>query len=444
MELVIILALILLNGLLSMSEIALVSARKTKLGSDAKKGKKAAKAALKLSEEPDRFLATIQIGITLIGILTGLYSGETLAGGLAHVLEGVPALKPYAPAIAKTFIVIVVTYLTLILGELVPKRIGLSDPERVSQLVACPMLLLSQCASPFVWLLAKSTWLTVKLLGLDREKSSNVTEEEIREIVKEGCRSGEVQEVEQDIVGRVFTLGDRSVDSIMTHRSELVWLDVTDNVSQIKEKVKNNPFGIYPVSSGKPDAICGVVRLKDLFLAIDQPDFSLGNVVQEAHFIPENQSVYATLKQFKDTRMKYAIVADEFGEVQGVVTLMDILEGLVGQVPDAGEEQDVVKRADGTWLFSGQYPFYDFLAHFDREDLYADHDYNTISGLILEVLNHLPKTGEKLKWMDFELEIVDMDGARIDKVLVSLQPNNNGSVRKPCGDYSVDLPLTDH
>lgn len=428
MELVIILALILLNGLLSMSEIALVSARKTKLGNDAKKGKKAAKTALKLSEDPDRFLSTIQIGITLIGILTGLYSGETLAGGLAHVLDGVPALKPYAPAIAKTIIVVVVTYLTLILGELVPKRIGLSDPERVSQLVARPMLLLSQCASPFVWLLAKSSWLTVKLLRLDREKSSNVTEEEIKEIVKEGCRSGEVQEVEQDIVGRVFTLGGRSVDSIMTHRSELVWLDITDSVSRIKEKVKDNPFGIYPVSSGKSDAICGVVRLKDLFLAIDQPDFSLKNVVQEAHFIPENQSVYATLKQFKDTRMKYALVADEFGEVQGVVTLMDILEGLVGQVPDVGEEQDVVKRADGTWLFSGQYPFYDFLAHFDCEDLYEDHDYNTISGLILEVLNRLPKTGEKLKWMDFELEIVDMDGARIDKVLVSFQPNNNRSL----------------
>lgn len=426
MECIIILILILLNGLLSMSEIALVSARKTKFENEAKKGKKAAKTALKLSEDPDRFLSTIQIGITLIGILTGLYSGETLAGDLSRLLSGIPALSPYAFAISKTVIVVVVTYLTLVFGELVPKRIGMGNPERVSLIVARPMHFLSVCAAPFVWLLSKSTWITVRMLGLDKENESKVTEEEIKAIVKEGYQDGEVQEVEQDIVERVFTLGDRSVDSIMTHRGELVWLDITDSIDQIKEKVKDNLFDIYPVSSGKLDDFCGIVYLKDLFLSIDQPGFSLEKVVHKAQFIPENQSVYATLEQFKVTRLKYAVVTDEFGGIQGMVTLKDIMEGLVGQVPELGEEPDIVKRADGTWLFDGQYPFYDFLAYFDHEDLYADHDYNTISGLILEELNRLPKTGEKLKWMDFEFEIVDMDGARIDKVLVKQLDGKEG------------------
>ena len=313
MECIIILILILLNGLLSMSEIALVSARKTKFENEAKKGKKAAKTALKLSEDPDRFLSTIQIGITLIGILTGLYSGETLAGGLSSLLSGIPAIQPYAFAISKTIVVVVVTYLTLVFGELVPKRIGMGNPERVSLIVARPMHLLSVCAAPFVWLLSKSTWLTVKMLGLDKDNESKVTEEEIKAIVKEGYQDGEVQEVEQDIVERVFTLGDRRVDSIMTHRGELVWLDITDSIDQIKEKIKDNLFDIYPVSSGKLDDFCGIVYLKDLFFSIDKPGFSLKEVVHKAQFIPENQTVYATLEQFKVTRLKYAVVTDEFG-----------------------------------------------------------------------------------------------------------------------------------
>lgn len=426
MECIIIVILILLNGLLSMSEIALVSARKTKLESEAKKGKKAAKTALELSEDPDRFLSTVQIGITLIGILTGLYSGETLAGDLARLLSGIPALGPYAFAIAKTVIVVAVTYLTLVFGELVPKRVSMGNPERVALIVARPMQWLSVCAAPFVWLLSKSTSMAVRMMGLDKGNKSKVTEEDIKAFVQEGYEDGEVQEVEQDIVERAFNLGDRHVDSIMTHRGELVWLDVADSIDQIKEKVKDNLFDIYPVSAGNLDDFRGIVYLKDLFLAIDQPGFSLEKVVHEAQFIPENQSVYATLEQLKTARLKYAIVTDEFGGIQGMVTLKDIMEGLVGQVPEQGEESDAVKRDDGTWLFDGQYSFYDFLAHFDHEDLYANHDYNTLSGLILEELGRLPKTGEKLRWMDFEFEIVDMDGPRIDKVMVKQLDDKEG------------------
>ena len=418
MEIFIIIGLILLNGILSMSEIALVSARKARLELDAKRGNKSAQTALKLAGEPDRFLSTIQIGITLIGILTGLYSGEAFAYNLAEVVRHVPVLEPYALGVSKTIIVIIVTYLTLIMGELVPKRIGMGYAERVSMLVAKPMYFLSKLALPFVWLLSKSTSLVIKITGIKANEENKVTEEEIKAIVKEGFDGGEVQEVEQDIVERVFNLGDRNVGSIMTHRSDLVWLDVTDSIEKIREKVQENLFNIYPVASEKFDNIKGVVYLKDLFGRIDEPDFSLEEVIRPAQYLPENQSVYNALEQFKEARVKYGIVTDEFGGIQGIVTLKDIMEGLIGQVPEVGEEAEIVQRADGSWLVDGQYNFYDFLEYFDMEDLYAEHDYNTLSGLILEILERVPKTGETLTWLTFEFEIVDMDGARIDQVLV--------------------------
>ncbi|GGJ99984.1 MULTISPECIES: hemolysin family protein [Parabacteroides] len=418
MEIFIIVGLILLNGILSMSEIALVSARKARLELEAKRGNKSAQTALKLAGEPDRFLSTIQIGITLIGILTGLYSGEAFAYNLSEVVRHVPVLEPYALGLSKTVIVIIVTYLTLIMGELVPKRIGMGYAERVSMLVARPMFLLSKLALPFVWLLSKSTSFVIKITGIKANEENKVTEEEIKAIVKEGFDGGEVQEVEQDIVERVFNLGDRNVGSIMTHRSDLVWLDVTDSIEKIREKVQENLFNIYPVASEKFDNIKGVVYLKDLFGRIDEPDFSLEQVIRPAQYLPENQSVYNALEQFKQARVKYGIVTDEFGGIQGIVTLKDIMEGLIGQVPELGEEAEITQRADGSWLVDGQYNFYDFLEYFDMEDLYAEHDYNTLSGLILEILERVPKTGETLNWLTFEFEIVDMDGARIDKVLV--------------------------
>ena len=418
MEIIIILGLILLNGILSMSEIALVSARKSRLETDAKRGNKSAQTALELTNEPDRFLSTIQIGITLIGILTGLYSGEAFAADFAEIVDNIPVLAPYALIIAKTTIVIVVTYLTLVLGELVPKRIGMSMAERVSKIVAKPMHFLSRVTAPFVWLLSKSTSLVVRILGIKADEDNKVTEEEIKAIVQEGYDVGEVQEVEQNIVERVFNLGDRNVGSIMTYRSDLVWLDITDSNEQIREKVQENLFNIYPVASEKFDDILGVVYLKDLFGKIDSPDFSLKELIRPAQYMPENQSVYNALEQFKMARVKYGIVTDEFGGVQGIVTLKDIMEALIGEVPEIGEDQEIVQRADGTWLVDGQYSFYNFLEYFDMEDFYAEHDYNTLSGLILEILKHVPHTGETLTWMNFELEIMDMDGARIDKVLV--------------------------
>jgi putative hemolysin len=418
MEIVIIISLIILNGLLSMSEIALVSARKARLEVEMRKNKQAAQTALDLACNPDKFLSTIQIGITLIGILTGLFSGEAFAGDLAALLGAVPWLAPCSLTVAKFVIVLVVTYLTLVLGELVPKRIGMGFAEKVAMLVARPMNALSAAASPVVWVLSKSTSMIVRLLGLDKAEEIKVTEEEIKAIVQEGFDDGEVQEVEQDIVERVFTLGNRDVGSIMTHKSEVVWMHVDDDRVTVRDRVKENLFNVYPVASGRFDDIVGVVYLKDLFGRVDEADFSLRQVVRPAQFVPENQSVYNTLEQFRTARVKYGLVTDEFGGIQGIVTLKDIMEALIGQVLDSDEEQAITERANGTWLVDGQYSFYNFLEYFDMEDLYAENDYNTLSGLILDILKSVPKAGDTLVWQDFRFEIAGMDKARIDKVTV--------------------------
>ncbi len=432
MEIVIILGLILLNGVLSMSEIALVSARKSRLETEAKKGKKSAATALKLSNDPDRFLSTIQIGITLIGILTGLYSGEAFAYDFAKVIAQVDALAPYSVGIAKTTIVIVVTYLTLVIGELVPKRLGMSRAESISKIVAKPMYALARLATPVVWLLSKSTSGMMKLLGLRQDEENKVTEEEIKAIIREGVDDGEVQEVEHDIMERVFSLGDRDVGSIMTHRSDLTWLDVKYDKETIRTKVMEDMHDVYPVGSGNFNDMIGVVYLKDLFGRIDSPDFSLEQWISEPQYMPENQSVYNALSQFKLANVKYGFVIDEFGDVLGIVTLKDIMEALVGQVHEEGDDRDIVVREDGSLLVDGQCSFYNFLEYFDMEYLYGDHDYNTLSGLILEILEHVPTTGEKLSWNGFDFEIMDMDGARIDKVLVQTE-------HRPGNAHSADV-----
>lgn len=418
MEILIIIGLILLNGLLSMSEIALVSSRKARLEVLAKKGKKSARKALDLSKEPDRFLPTIQIGSTLIGILTGLYSGGAFADRFAEILSDVPFIQPYAFGISKLIIVVVVTYLTLVLGELVPKRIGMGFAERVAMAISKPMFLLSIIATPIVWILTKSSKGVSVLIGLSKIDDSHVvTEDEIREVVLEGVKGGEVQEVEQDIVDRVFHLGDRTIGSIMTHRSELVCFDLSDTVDEIRGKTKANLYNTYPVIDEKLDNIQGVVFLKELFGYINDPDFTLSKIIRQPFFIPENMSVYKALNQFKQLKTKYGVVTDEFGSVQGIVAFTDIVEALVGEVSEVGEEPEITKRTDGSVLVDGQCSFFSFLEYFDMEYLYEENDYNTLSGLILDILEQIPTTGDTFSWMNFDFEIFEMDGARIDKVL---------------------------
>lgn len=418
MEILVILLLILLNGLFAMSEIALISARRSNLEMQARQGSAGARQALKLAKDPDRFLSTVQIGITLIGILTGIYSGDTLATKFGSDLARLGIPLRTATITAQVTIIIVVTYLTIIFGELVPKRIGMNAAERAAKIVARPMRWLSIVASPFVWLLSKSTSGITRLLGLQRAESK-VTEAEIRSIIQEGAEDGEVQKVEQQIMGRVFSLGDRTVESIMTHRSDMVWIDAAMDAAQIRELVARAPHNRYPVAEGSLDKLLGVVYLKDLFLHLGDDGFDLRAQVVPAKFFHEGFEVYNALEQLRSEQLGYGIICDEFGVTRGIITLRDIFEALVGELPDSREEPDIVQREDGSCLIDGQCPFYDFLAWFGMENVLPHNAYNTVSGLILDHLAHIPATGEKLEWNGFTFEIVDMDGARIDKILVS-------------------------
>ncbi len=418
MDFFIVLALILLNGIFSMSEIAIISVRKSKLKVDAMQGNKSAESALKLSENPDVFLSTIQIGITLIGIVTGVFSGDVLAAYLAPVFEALGLSVTFSYSLARVIIVIVVTYLTLIIGELVPKRVGMSSPEKIAKIVARPMNILSKITYPFVWVLSKSTSFLVKILGI-KSNDNKVTEEEIKSMVQEGTEGGEVQVIEQDIVGRVFTLGDRKVESIMTHRNDIIWVDVSMSKEEIKQIVLQDLYESYPVVDGSLDEVVGVVLLKDFLAMESAEDFDIRNIIVPATCFPENMDVYKAFEQMKEKHVKQALVFDEFGSIQGIITFMDILEALVGELPDEADEPQIVERKEGGWLVDGQWSFYDFLDYFELENLYAENDYNTVSGLLLDLLEHVPATGESVKWNSFTFEVVDMDGARIDKILVT-------------------------
>lgn len=426
MEILIILLLILLNGLFSMSEVSLINSRKSSLQVEAKKGSKTAKTVLDLIDNPTNFLSTVQIGITLIGILTGMFSGASIAVDLSELFQRWGMAASAAAPLAQTVIVVIVTLLTIILGELVPKKIGMSSSEKIARVISGPMLFLSWLTRPFVWLLSKSTDGIVKLLGI-KEQEANVTEEEIKSMIAEGAEDGEVQEVEQDIVGRVFSLGDRSIDSIMTNRSEIVWLDIEMTNEEINSTVKENLFQVYPVGEGSLDDIIGVVFLKDLFGKLDDKNFNISQILQPAQYFYENMEVFKVLEDMKAKHIGYGLISDEFGICQGIVTHKDILEGLVGFIDNPEEEPFIIKREseDGGWLVDGQCPFYDFLAHFEKEehedDAEEEFDFTTVGGLILELLEHIPQSGERVSWKEFDFEVLDMDGARIDKILVKLR-----------------------
>lgn len=418
-ELFIILFLILLNGIFSMSEIALISARKSSLQSDAARGNKSAKTAIKLASNPDKFLSSVQVGITLIGLLTGMFSGSTIASLLSDTLVKAGLSSSTALGLAKTIIIIIVTYLTIVLGELVPKRIGMSASEKVAKIMAGPMQFISVAFSPVVWLLTKSTSLLSKALGV-KNQEAKVTEEEIKSIIQEGTEEGEVSPVEQDIVENVFTLGELSVSSIMTQRSDIVWLDKEMNEEEIRKTIEENIYEIYPVVDGDLDHIVGVLTLKDFVLNVGKENFSLQAMTKAATYFHENMNIYTILEEMKKKKISRALVCDEFGACSGLITLKDILEALIGEVDDDHDkEEEIVERAEGDgWLVDGRCTMYDFLSYFEMEDDMEDFEYTTVAGLILDCLEHMPVVGETTEWGGFTFEVVDMDGPRIDKIIV--------------------------
>jgi putative hemolysin len=402
-----------------MSEIALISARKNRLETAAKKGNKNAKTALDLANSPNEFLSTVQIGITLIGILTGIYSGDKITQDVQNFIAGFPVLKPYSESIGIGVVVVVLTFFSLVLGELLPKRIGLNYPEAIAKSVAVPMKVVSKITMPFIWLLTKSTDFILDVFKIKPTADGKVTEEEIKAIIKEGTEGGEVQEIEQDIVERVFHIGDRKVNSLMTHRKSVVFLSLDDTLEEIKEKVLHELHSVYPVCKENLDEMVGIVLLKDLFVGFDKGGFSLNDIIKEPVYFIEHTTAYKALENFKKSKIHYALVTDEYGIFQGIITLNDILEALVGDAAEFYEDDfKLIAREDGTWLVDGHYSLHDFLTYFDLDELTTDYDVTTVSGLIMTELGNIPKTGEKLIWNKLEFEVIDMDGVKIDKVLI--------------------------
>lgn len=416
----IIIVLILLNGVFSMSEVALISARKSKMATDAKRGSKGAAAALALAEQPERFLSTVQIGITLIGILTGLFSGATIAKDFGILLTSWGVAPSFAMSLSKILIVTIVTYLSIVVGELVPKKIGMNMADTIARIIAPTMNLLSKITYPAVWILSISTTLISKALGIDK-KSSTVTEEEIRSLIKEGTEGGEVKEVEQDIMERALVLGDLRVESIMTVRGDVATMSENMTADDVMRLISQELHSSYPVYDAEKSDIIGIVSLKQLILSLNHDDFNLHDIVSPGLYMPENMSVYDALDLFKAKKMHSALVCNEYGGFCGVVTLRDILDGLVGNCPDEVEEPMIAKReSKDEWLIDGRCPIYDFLSHFDREDLYAPESFTSIGGMIMNHLQRIPMTGDTIDWNGFRLEVVDMDNARVDKVAASL------------------------
>jgi putative hemolysin len=421
MEIFILLALIFLNGLFVMSEIALVSARKSRLEYLAEKGDHSAKKALDLANSPEKFLSAAQIGITLIAILTGVYSGERFSRYLQPAIENIDALKPYANTIATTVVVILVTFLSIIFGELIPKQIGLLRAERLAKAVAGPMNVFASITHPIVWALNKISTLFFRIFNIKKSKDDAVTEEEIKTLIVEGTEAGTIEEAEQEIIERVFHLGDRNITSLMTHRSDIIWFNLDDNEDKIKEKIINEPHSAYPICDESIDNIKGVITIKDLYVSPDNTFFK--DLMQPALFIPENNSPYQVLEKFKESKIHSAFIVDEYGSILGLLTLHDILEAIVGDITQTDlTDYEVIKREDGTYLVDGQIPFYKFLARFEKTEWMneGEHDFDTLAGFILHQLERIPKTGDMLEWKGFKIEVIDMDGHRIDKVLVTL------------------------
>jgi putative hemolysin len=418
-EVFIFLLLILITALFVMSEIALVSARKGRLEAMAAKGDEKAKAALELANNPEKFLSTATIGITLVSILIGVFAEDKFSKMLAPHLEKFTLTAKYADGIATTIVVIGVTFLSIIFGELIPKKMGMLKAEKIARAVAVPMNVLSTLVHPLVWLLTAITSGIFKIFNIKKPADSAVTEEEIKAMITEGSEHGSIEEDEKEIIERVFHLGDRNITSLMTHRTDIVWYDMKETVNDVKNKSEDIIYSTFPVCEDTVDNIKGIVYIKDLLKA--NPDKPLADIAKPALFVPENNSAYQLLEKFKETKIHSAFIVNEYGTLEGMITLNDILEAIIGDVPQTGQDEyEIVKREDGSFLVDAQIQFYDFLSYFERADWMneGEHEFDTLAGFALHELEHIPTTGEKFAWRDFSFEIIDMDGQRIDKIML--------------------------
>ncbi len=421
-EIFIILLLIIANAVFSMSEMAIVSSRKARLQQLVNQGDTNAQAALKLADSPNHFLSIVQVGITLINILNGVFGGATIATKLAKYVELVPILKAYSQPIAFSVVVLLITYFSLIIGELVPKRLALNNPERIAAIIATPMVTLVTLASPIVYLLGGSTEMVLRVLGIRPSLEPQVTEEEIKILIEQGTEAGTFEEAEQDMVERVFRLGDRPVNSFMTPRPDIVWLDLEDSPEENRHKMMESAYSRYPVCQEGLDNVLGIIPVTDLLARSFQGenlDLTVG--LRQPVFVPESTRGLKVLELFKQATTHMALVVDEYGVIQGLVTLNDIMSEIVGDVPaDLGDEPQAVQREDGSWLLDGMLSVEDFGEMFNiaKWELEERGSYQTLGGFVITHLGRIPAAADYFEWQGMRFEVMDMDGNRVDKVLV--------------------------
>lgn len=421
-EILIIFVLMIANGIFAMTEIAVVSSRKARLEKYAADGSDGAKAALELANDPTPLLSTVQVGITLIGIFTGAYGGATIAQALVVHLKPLPVVGPYAASVSMAIVVAAITYVSLIIGELVPKRIALNNPEPIAIVISRPMRFLSKVFMPIVKLLSISTEVVLKLAGVKKPTDAGVTEDEIKIMLAEGTLMGTFEETEKDIVDRVFRLGDMRASALMTPRTQIDWLDLERDNEYLWKVITESPHSKLPVARGSLDEIVGIVYVKDLLDSRCSDKLPIEENVEQPLFVPRSLRAFKLLEQFQQSGTHVAFVMDEFGGTMGLVTLHDILEHLVGELPEEeGGDKSIVKRDQNSWLIDGLLPIEDFKEFFDVDEMPGedkDH-FQTLGGFVTSFLGYMPKTGEKFEWADMRFEIVDMDRMRIDKVIVT-------------------------
>lgn len=425
-ELFVLALLILGNGLFAMSEIAVVSARKTRLQQQAEEGDRRARVALELANAPNQFLATIQIGISLVGVLAGAFGGATVATKLSQALDNVPALAPYSDAIGVGVVVLAITYLSLVIGELVPKRLGLNNAERVAAAVAPTMRGLSRLASPIVRLLDWSTGLVLRLLRVRAGEEEPVSEEEIKLMMRQGTQVGVFEPEEHEMVLQVFRLADQTINAIMTPRPEVIWLDLEDPPDETRQLIAGAGYSRFPVARGDLDHVIGLVYAQDLLArAIAGDPLNVEELVRPALFLPESVTALEAVERLRETRSDAALVIDEYGGFQGLLTTYDILEAIVGDLPAAGEENgsEAVQREDGSWLLDGMLSIDELRDLLDLAELPYEGKahYQTLSGLTMVALGRVPTAGEHFECCGWRFEVLDMDGHRVDKVLAMRQ-----------------------
>jgi putative hemolysin len=422
LEVLLILLLVLLNGVFAMSELAIVSARRARLQALQRRGSAGAAAAQALADDPQRFLPTVQVGITMVGVLAGAFGGARLSETLARWLAEIPLIGAAASQLAFTLVVMVITYLSLILGELVPKQLALRNPELVAVAVSRPLALLARLTAPVIWLLSTSSSLVLRLFGKHDVSRNQVTEEEVKAVVAEGATSGAIETEERHMIERVLRLADKPVRALMTPRTELEWLDRTAPPEDVAARLRASSVTRFVVSDGRVDNVVGVVAAKDLLdQLLEGAPMSVARAMRQAKVLPDTLSALDALERLRGDPIGMALVMDEYGSFEGVVTASDLLEAIVGELgaPPAERGASAVVRHDGSLLLEGLMPSDELKARLDLPDLPQEGTYHTVAGLMLALLQRVPKEGDRISWAGWRFEIVDMDGRRVDKVLVA-------------------------